>query len=243
MKNNKLFILNGITSRRTSINMKNKKNQLYIIWSVVILFFLMVILSINVIPDIQEEKKDKRYVYLGKDAPIPSQLNPIVEERKNILINKAANQKINVVITEGIRTFEKQKQLYQQGRTTTGNIVTHKKAGESFHNYGLAFDYALLDSNGTIIWDIDYDGNKNGESDWFEVADMAKKLGFDWGGDWEDFKDYPHLQMTFGLKIAMLKEGYRVNDQVVRKELKKYIGFYELLPKHMLNEINRHIYW
>lgn len=199
--------------------MKNMHNQLSIIWSIIILFFLVAILSINVIPKIYEEKEDKRYVYLGEEAPIPKALNPIVEERKDLLIQKAADKSINIVMTEGIRSFEKQDQLYQQGRTTKGNVVTNTKAGESYHNFGLAFDYALLDKKGTIIWNIKYDGNNNGESDWFEVADIAKTLGFDWGGDWISFKDYPHLQMTFGISIAMLKEGYRINDHVVRQSL------------------------
>ncbi|MCG3055692.1 M15 family metallopeptidase, partial [Escherichia coli] len=49
--------------------------------------------------------------------------------------------------------------------------------------------------NGDIIWDMEYDGNGNGKSDWMEVAEIGKELGFEWGGDWEGFKDYPHFQL------------------------------------------------
>ncbi|HWI50354.1 MAG TPA: M15 family metallopeptidase, partial [Rummeliibacillus sp.] len=150
-------------------------------------------------------------------------------DMKNTLINKAANKKIDVTITEGIRSFAKQDELYKQGRTTRGKIVTNTKAGESFHNYGLAFDYALLDKNGEIIWDTNYDGNGNGKSDWFEVADIGKKLGFNWGGDWIGFKDYPHLEMTFGLSIDMLKSGYRLNDEEIRKNMKQYLSINSVL--------------
>ena len=195
------------------------KHQQHIIFGFIIVFIIVVIISINVIPKIQEERT---YIYHGKDAPIPTELNPIVNERKDTLIQKAANNNISVVITEGIRSFKKQDELYQQGRTTKGNIVTNTKAGESYHNYGLAFDYALLDSKGNIIWDITYDGNGNGKSDWFEVAEIGKKLGFDWGGDWISFKDYPHLQMTFGISIEMLKKGYRINDKVVKSNSTHY---------------------
>lgn len=204
--------------------MTGKNSQLYIIFIIISVSFTLVILNLNVLPKLYEEKFDKRYVYFGKDAPTPSKLNPIVNERKNRLIQKAVEQNIKIVITEDIRSFKEQEELYQQGRTKKGNIVTNTKAGESYHNYGLAFDYALLNSSGTIIWDTSYDGNGNGKSDWFEVADIGKKLGFDWGGDWTSFIDYPHLQMTFGISIAMLKEGYRVNDEVVKKDLEKYIG-------------------
>ncbi|MBK3493778.1 M15 family metallopeptidase [Viridibacillus sp. YIM B01967] len=154
--------------------------------------------------------KEDKYLYLGDDAPIPTELHPIVEGNKNILLEKAAEKNIDVMITAGIRSFEKQDELYEQGRSTEGNIVTYSKGGESYHNYGLAFDYAIKNANGAIEWDVQFDGNNNGESDWFEVAELAKELGFEWGGDWRNFKDYPHLQMTFGLSIPMLQKGHRV---------------------------------
>ncbi|MGG0655737.1 M15 family metallopeptidase [Rummeliibacillus pycnus] len=197
--------------------MKSFNNHLFITWIIIIIFFLVVIISLTLLfkPHVEESK----YIYLGKNAPIPTTLDPIVNEKKDTLIKLAEKQKIDVVITEGLRSFAKQDELYQQGRTTKGNIVTNTRAGESYHNYGLAFDYALLNASGKIIWDTTYDGNGNGRSDWFEVADIGKQLGFDWGGDWIGFKDYPHLEMKFGLSIDMLKNGYRLNDEEIRKEL------------------------
>ena len=56
---------------------------------------------------------------------------------------------------------------------------------------------------------MQYDGNQNGKADWTEVVEMASTLGFDWGGDWAQFKDYPHLQMDFGLTLADLQNGER----------------------------------
>ncbi|MFA1821846.1 M15 family metallopeptidase [Virgibacillus oceani] len=151
----------------------------------------------------------KRYVYLGDDAPLSTELHPMVEEKKDTLIEQANEIGIQVFITDTVRTLEEQEALFAQGRTDDGNIVTYAKPGESYHNYGLAIDYALEDRDGNIIWDIDYDGNENGERDWFEVADIAKELGFEWGGDWDRFQDYPHLQMTFGLSVDKLQRGWR----------------------------------
>ena len=139
----------------------------------------------------------------------PSELHPIVAEKVEMLIEQAAEKEIAILITDDYRSFEEQDRLYDKGRRTPGNVVTHAEGGESYHNYGLAVDFALQLGHGNVVWDIEYDGNGNGQSDWFEVAEIAKELGFQWGGDWRGFKDYPHLQMDFGLTINDLQEGKR----------------------------------
>ncbi|WP_396133948.1 M15 family metallopeptidase [Bacillus sp. SLBN-46] len=142
----------------------------------------------------------------------PTELHPIVKERSDQLIQQSASKGIRVVITDDFRSAEDQDRLYEQGRTTEGTIVTYAKGGESYHNFGLAVDFALKDPSGNVMWDMNYDGNKNGKDDWTEVVGMAKALGFEWGGDWAQFKDYPHLQMDFGLTVADLQNGERPAD-------------------------------
>lgn len=144
-----------------------------------------------------------------KDGPPPTALHPAVAEKKDELIAQAAANGINVVITQDFRSIEEQNALYEKGRTAEGNIVTHAKGGESYHNFGLAIDFALLSVDGQVIWDMQYDGNGNSKADWMEVVAIAKNLGFEWGGDWAKFKDYPHLQLDFGLSIWELQRGKR----------------------------------
>lgn len=78
-----------------------------------------------------------------QDMPVPSDLHPIVKQNADALKAAAANKGITVVITEGFRSFKEQDELYKQGRTKKGNIVTYARGGESYHNYGLAIDFAL----------------------------------------------------------------------------------------------------
>ncbi|XIH32732.1 peptidase M15 [Cytobacillus firmus] len=144
-----------------------------------------------------------------KEVPPPTALHPLVAEKKDELIALAADKGINVVITQDFRSIEEQDALYEKGRTAEGNIVTHAKGGESYHNFGLAIDFALMSVDGQVIWDMNYDGNGNSRADWMEVVKIAKDLGFEWGGDWTQFKDYPHLQMDFGLSIWELQRGKR----------------------------------
>lgn len=152
--------------------------------------------------------------FVQQDAPPITSLHPIVAEKQAQLVAEAAKLDITVVITDGFRSHEEQNALYEKGRTTSGPVVTHVRGGESYHNYGLAVDFALQTGKGKVIWDLEYDGNRNGQADWLEVVLIAKRLGFSWGGDWEGFKDYPHLQMDFGYSIGELLRGYRPPDSV-----------------------------
>ncbi|MDQ0973840.1 peptidoglycan L-alanyl-D-glutamate endopeptidase CwlK [Neobacillus niacini] len=149
---------------------------------------------------------------IGDSGPMPTELHPTVRDRSNQLIQQAAAKGIVMVITDDFRSAEDQDRLYEQGRTVAGNIVTNARGGESFHNFGLAIDFAIKTPSTDIIWDMQYDGNQNGIADWNEVVEMAKALGFEWGGDWSQFKDYPHLQMNFGLTLADLQNGKRPAD-------------------------------
>ncbi|PAE26629.1 M15 family metallopeptidase [Bacillus sp. 7894-2] len=144
-----------------------------------------------------------------KEVPPPTAIHPLVAEKKDELIALAADKGINAVITQDFRSIAEQDALYEKGRSAEGNIVTHAKGGESYHNFGLAIDFALLSVDGQVIWDMKYDGNGNSRADWMEVVEIAKDLGFEWGGDWTQFKDYPHLQMDFGLSIWELQRGKR----------------------------------
>ena len=149
---------------------------------------------------------------MKQNSSLPTELHPIVREQSDQLIQQAAAKGIVIMITDDFRSAEDQDRLYEKGRTAEGNIVTYAKGGESFHNFGLAVDFAIKTPNEDVIWDMQYDGNQNGKSDWNEVVELAKALGFEWGGDWTQFKDYPHLQMNFGLTLAELQNGKRPTD-------------------------------
>ena len=149
-----------------------------------------------------------------KERPLPEGLHPIVGEKSNQLLDKAEEIGIPIMISDGFRSVESQDVLYDKGRSMEGSIVTYARGGESFHNYGLAIDFVLKNKDGTISYDMQRDLNGNGEADWFEVAQIGKELGFEWGGDWSGFKDYPHLEYTFDLSIRDLQNGWRPEDKI-----------------------------
>ena len=133
--------------------------------------------------------------------------NLIEHINTKILLGKA-----KVRITDVYRSFEEQDKLYAKGRTEPGNKVTDAKAGYSFHNYGLAFDFCLLlTDNNTISWDINKDFDNDKKADWLEVVNVFKTSGWLWGGDWSK-PDYPHLQKIFNYNIEKLLNKYRSAD-------------------------------
>lgn len=125
-------------------------------------------------------------------------LHPKVQQLCNKFIAKCTRQGITVIITSTFRDFEAQTVLYAQGRTAPGKIVTKAKAGESIHNYRLAFDFVPT-VNGKAIWN---------DTVLFEACGkIAEACGLEWGGSWKKFKDLPHCQYTQGLTLADLKAG------------------------------------
>lgn len=145
---------------------------------------------------------------MNRSAARLAGLHPVIERAARLLIDRCYAKGVPIVITQGLRTIAEQNTLYAQGRSKPGAIVTNARGGYSYHNFGLAVDFALLLPDGRqVSWDMKRDGDGDGTADWAEVVRQAKALGFEWGGDWSGFKDYPHLQMDFGLSTADLRAG------------------------------------
>lgn len=125
-----------------------------------------------------------------------AELQPHVRDAAQKALAEAEKAGLDILVTQGLRTFAEQNELYAQGRTKPGKIVTNAKAGQSYHNFGLAFDFCLIE-NGKACWDVN---NK-----WKQFVNICKKQGFEWGGDWTSFKDYPHFEMTGGLSLAQCR--------------------------------------
>jgi hypothetical protein len=127
------------------------------------------------------------------------ELHPIVATRGLSMIDLAAHVGLGLLVTQGLRTWEEQDKLYAKGRTVPpiGKefVVTNARGGQSWHNFGLAFDIVVLDALGKTDWDTAHPG-------WGKAAELGKSVGLEWGGDWKGFKDMPHFQYTGGLTLS-----------------------------------------
>lgn len=105
--------------------------------------------------------------------------------------------------TSGYRSVDEQNELWAQGRSKPGKIVTHAKGGQSYHNYKIAVDFTA-----------DADPSKDGlqpswqNADYNILGEEAEKLGLEWGGSWVTFQDRPHVQLKVRIHNVGLAELY-----------------------------------
>lgn len=86
------------------------------------------------------------------------------------------------IITEGLRTIERQRELFAKGLS---------KTMKSRHLTGHAVDFAPL-IGGEVTWKWPaFPPVANA----FKQAAAELKVPIVWGGDWKQFKDGPHIEL------------------------------------------------
>lgn len=105
----------------------------------------------------------------------------------------------NIFITETYRSQERQKYLYEQGRTRPGSIVTWTL--DSNHKSRLAWDVAVGPPQS--LYDV---------TTLNRIGSIARKLGITWGGDWVGSIDRPHFEVKSNWVIP---KGYKLEGQVI----------------------------
>jgi len=111
---------------------------------------------------------------------------PEFQEQVRQLLLKGLEAGLRPEIVEGYRSQERQNELYEQGRTKPGAIVTQTKS--SMHTKRMAVDIAQLDEKGGITY------NPKPPTFWDQMGAIGRSIGLNWGGDWSGFKDRPHFQ-------------------------------------------------
>lgn len=112
-----------------------------------------------------------------------SELTPAAQRACRMFLAECEASGLRVKITETYRSQERQNQLYEQGRTRPGKIVTWTK--NSRHTSRRA-------------WDIckNVKGEEYSDSTFFKrCGAIAKSLGITWGGTWKQ-ADTPHFEIA-----------------------------------------------
>lgn len=118
---------------------------------------------------------------------------------------------VTVKVISAHRTWEQQDELYKQGRTKPGPIVTNAKGGQSLHNFSIAVDLGLfngdkyLDDTSPVLASRIYKA----------IASDISEYGMEWGGNWQSIQDEPHYQIYTGLTLSQMRVRYQLNGSVL----------------------------
>ena len=129
-------------------------------------------------------------------------LHPIVKKKAEQFLEACEARGIDILIYCTYRSPEEQDELYAQGRTKSGRVVTNARGGDSFHNWRCAFDFVPLVA-GKPAWDD--------KALYTKAGSIAESVGLEWSGRWTGkLRETAHCQYTGGLSLAQLKAGKAV---------------------------------
>jgi len=92
-------------------------------------------------------------------------------------------------ISDARRTMAQQRDIYAQGRTKPGKVVSNAKPGQSAHNFGYAVDLWPLKADGDFDWGAS-------QSLFKTMADIAVAIGLTAGFYFKSIHDAPHVESS-----------------------------------------------
>jgi hypothetical protein len=122
----------------------------------------------------------------NKTRDIVEKLHPSAVNRFKEFISRIEKELgLQMIATSGYRTWEHQARLKKEN-------PKNASAGNSSHNYGFALDVNVLDANGKNILRKATSSQK-----WIDsgIVDIAKEMGFKWGGDFKGYHDPIHFYL------------------------------------------------
>jgi peptidoglycan LD-endopeptidase CwlK len=154
------------------------------------------------------------------ESKIGTMLIPTQRKAREFMKNISqadVSQGLNVRIISGTRTYDEQDELFAQGRTKRGKVVTNARGGFSNHNFGIAWDVGIFNEKGEYIDDLIDQGrmtSKAVDAEYKKVGAYGKSLGLFWGGDWTK-PDYPHFQMRDNNELASIRNTFTDGGAIV----------------------------
>ena len=109
-------------------------------------------------------------------------LQGIHPDLRKVVLRAAEHTPIDFIVTEGVRSMRRQRELVESGASQTFN---------SRHLTGHAIDFApVIGGEITWKWPPFRAIARN-----FKEAAQELGIAIAWGGDWRDFKDGPHIEL------------------------------------------------
>ena len=109
-------------------------------------------------------------------------LDTVHPDLKRVMLEAIENAPFDFGITEGLRTKERQQQLFNEGKSQTLN---------SRHLTGNAVDIVIFMDN-KVTWDLKY---YKVLSEHIKAVAKLNDVPVVWGGDWKSFVDAVHFEL------------------------------------------------
>lgn len=109
-------------------------------------------------------------------------LNGVHPDLVSVVKHAIERSEVDFMVTEGLRTKERQKELVAAGASKTMNsrhITGHAVDLAAYVN-GIRWDWPLYEKIAKAMKQAAYELN----------------IKIEWGGDWKSFKDGPHFQLS-----------------------------------------------
>jgi len=147
-------------------------------------------------------------------------LVPELLEKYKAFNIKMGEAKLIHVVTCTLRTILEQMALYTQGRMPLADVNAFRKAAgllpisqsennkvtwtlnskhivnpiDPNNNKSKAFDIAILNKEGQVVWNLKIDVNENDIPDYEEAGKIGESVGLKWGGRFST-PDPPHFEL------------------------------------------------
>jgi peptidoglycan L-alanyl-D-glutamate endopeptidase CwlK len=118
---------------------------------------------------------------------------PLLADKIKTMADMLETEGILIRVTQGLRSWNEQDDLYAQGRTKPGKIVTNCKGGDSYHNYGMACDLVPSQFGKDQPYSPDWNAQ---HASWKRMEVVGVSLGLVSGATWRTFPDNPHFQLN-----------------------------------------------
>lgn len=147
-----------------------------------------------------------------RNAAAVASLHPAFQKRVVPFLDACAQVDVPVLVTEGLRAWERQADLYAKGRTKASDIcckhgstelpvglckqhpfgatVTNAQPGYSWHQFAVAIDGVPDDLSHAGLqpdWTPTHPA-------WQTMLRLAPQFGLAEGAAWRSYPDYPHFQ-------------------------------------------------
>jgi RHS repeat-associated protein len=130
----------------------------------------------------------------GTEDRLATLREPVRDMARSLIYHSRVELQLDVrIVPQGaFRTYAEQNDLYARG-------ISPARGGQSFHNFGVAFDIGTFEGRRYI---------ENGPG-YTAAGHLGQRLGLEWGGSWSPRRqDPPHFQYLGGQTMSQIRARF-----------------------------------